>query len=114
MNKINFFIFTSLNGFFKRPDGDINWHKQNAGGEENKLAADSLKADNILLFGRKTFELMMQFWPTPAAYEFDPDSAKGMNDAEKIVFSNSLKTADWQNSRVIGGDIIAEAAKLKQ
>jgi dihydrofolate reductase len=31
--------------------------------------------------------MMSSYWPTPAALESAPDIAKGMNNAEKIVFS---------------------------
>jgi dihydrofolate reductase len=72
-----------------------------------------MQPGNILLFGRITYEMMAGFWPSPMAMESMPGVAKGMNEAEKIVFSKSLKKADWQNTTVIK-NMVAEVKKLKQ
>ena len=37
-----------------------------------------------------------------------------MNKAEKIVFSTTLKTADWKNTQLIKENIVEEVRKLKQ
>jgi dihydrofolate reductase len=68
----------------------------------------------MILFGRITYEMMASFWPTDMARQSMPDVAKGMNAASKIVFSRNLKKADWENTKVISGDLIAEVNKLKQ
>ena len=112
MRKLNVFNFTTLNGFFEGPNHDISWHRH--GGEENKYSDDSLQAGNILLFGRRTYEMMYSFWPTPMAAEMFPETAKGMNKSEKIVFSNLLKKAEWNNTKVIGGNIVEEMKRLKK
>ncbi|MGR9074176.1 MAG: dihydrofolate reductase family protein, partial [Gammaproteobacteria bacterium] len=39
--------------------------------------------------------------------------AEGMNRAEKIVFSNTLKTAGWSNARVVNGDIVEATREMK-
>lgn len=112
MRKLNVFNFVTLNGFFEGPNHDISWHKH--GGEENKYSDDSLQAENILLFGRRTYEMMFSFWPTPMAAEMFPETAKGMNNSEKIVFSNTLKKAEWNNTKVIGGNIVEEMTRMKR
>ncbi len=112
MRKINSFIFVSLDGYFEGKNQDINWHRH--GVEENKYAAQSLKGGGTLLFGRVTYEMMASYWPTPMAMEDSPGVAKGMNKADKIVFSRTLKSADWENTRVLNGDLITEVKKLKQ
>ncbi len=111
MRKLNVFNFITLNGYIEDLNHDISWHRH--GSEENKFSDDSLKAEGILLFGRKTYEMMYSFWPTPMAAEQFPETAKGMNRSEKIVFSNTMKKAEWNNTKVIGGDIVAEMKHLK-
>jgi dihydrofolate reductase len=37
-----------------------------------------------------------------------------MNQIPKIVFSGSLKNADWGDRRIISGDLAKEIARLKQ
>lgn len=112
MATLSAFIFTTLNGYTHDPDGDISWHVH--GKEENEYASKSLSAGNILLFGRKTYELMVSYWPTPMALEHDPEVAVQMNAAEKIVCSDTLKHSDWQNTRVIGGDVIETIKTLRK
>jgi dihydrofolate reductase len=112
MRTLNAFTFLTLNGFYKGPNEDITWHRH--GGEEAEFSEEGLMHGSILLFGRKTYEMMVAFWPTPMAKESFPNVADGMNKAEKIVFSNTLKKADWNNTRIIGGDIVREVRKLKQ
>ncbi|WP_317899383.1 dihydrofolate reductase family protein [Aurantibacillus circumpalustris] len=111
MRKINSFTFLTLNGFYKGPGDDTSWHKH--GEEESKFSEQQLEAGNILLFGKTTFEMMQSFWPTPMAAELFPKVAKGMNEAEKIVISNSLKKTDWKNTKILRGDIIKQIQELK-
>lgn len=111
MGKLIAYNFTTLNGYFKGPDNDISWHRH--GDEENGFASDSLGEKATLLFGRITYEMMAGFWPTPMAIENMPEVAKGMNEAEKIVFSTTLEGAGWENTTVINGDLIEAVRKLK-
>ncbi len=111
MRKLNSFTFLTLNGYYKGKNGDTSWHQH--GGEESQYSQDSLKANNILLFGRTTYEMMYNFWPTPMASEMFPEVASGMNKAEKIVFSNSLQAPTWKNTTVISGDIVEQIRNLK-
>ncbi|MCO4292530.1 dihydrofolate reductase family protein [Solitalea sp. MAHUQ-68] len=112
MAKLNIFNFITLNGFYKGPNEDINWHKH--GSEENEFAGDMLQFDSVLLFGRVTYEMMASYWPTPFAMENDPVVSEGMNKAEKIVFSKTLKNAAWENTKILSGDLVEEVKSLKQ
>src|SRR4030042_972801 len=112
MRKVSAFNFVTLNGYFKGPKGDISWHRH--GAEENEYAAESLKSGNTLLFGRVTYEMMASYWPTPAAVKNDPVVARGMNNADKIVFSRTLKKAEWTNTRLVKDNIVEEMKKMKQ
>ncbi len=114
MRKLNSFTFITLNGFYKGPDEDISWHKQIQGDEEDKFANDSVKSDNILLFGRRTYEMMVDWWSSEEAKKQMPEIAERISRADKIVFSRTLKHAEWENTKVISGDLIAEVKKLKQ
>jgi len=112
MKKISAFNFMTLNGYLNDQDGDISWYRH--GVEENQFAADSLKSGNILLFGRKTYEMMANYWPTPMAIQNDPDVAEGMNNADKIVISKTIKKAAWKNTKVIGENVVQEIKRLKE
>jgi dihydrofolate reductase len=58
--------------------------------------------------------MMASFWPTQMALDTMPDVARGMNKAEKIVFSTTLKSAEWNNTRLIKENMVAEVKKMKQ
>jgi dihydrofolate reductase len=110
--KIAVFNFITLNGYTKGTGGDISWHRH--GEEENKYAEEMLNAGNILLFGRVTYEMMAGYWSTPDVIRRDPGVAAGMNNAEKIVFSTSLETTTWNNTRLIKENIAEEMRRMKQ
>jgi dihydrofolate reductase len=112
MRKLGIFNFLSLDGYYKGPNADINWHKH--GEEEGKFSEEGAQSESILVFGRVTYEMMAGYWPTPMALANMPVVADGMNKAEKIVFSRTLKTAEWNNTRIISGDIVEAMKQLKQ
>ena len=112
MRKLSVFNFITLHGYFAGPNGDISWHRH--GAEENAYAAEGLKAGSTLLFGRVTYEMMAGYWPTPMAIKNDPIIAEGMNMADKIVFSRTMKKAGWNNTRLVKDNIAEEIRKMKQ
>jgi dihydrofolate reductase len=112
MRKVTSFNFITLDGNFKGPKGDIGRHRH--GAEENEFASENLKYRGTLLFGRKTYEMMASYWPTPIAIKNDPIVAEGMNNADKIVFSRTLKKVEWNNTRLVKDNIVEEIKKMKQ
>jgi dihydrofolate reductase len=112
MRKLIFFMLTSLDGYFEGPESDINWH--NVDEEFNEFAIEQLDSVDMLLFGRVTYEMMASYWPTPQAIKDDPGVAGKMNSLPKIVFSKTLSTAAWQNTRLIKDNFSAETSRLKQ
>lgn len=114
MRKIGVFNFMTLDGYFEGPEkGEYAWHKHEQSSEEAEYAADNMQHNSVLLFGRLTYDQMVSFWPTENAVKMFPEVANGMNKAEKIVFSNTLKKSDWNNTQIIGGNIVEEVRKLK-
>jgi dihydrofolate reductase len=110
--KLIVFIMVTLDGFFEGPNQDISWH--NVDQEFNEFAIEQLQTIGGILFGRVTYQGMASYWPTDAALSDDPVVAGQMNSLPKIVFSNTLDRADWNNTTLIKGDIAQEVAKLKQ
>ncbi len=110
MRKIIAQEMVSLDGFFAGPNGELDWFVWDEVLKDYSIS--TLSAVDTLMFGRVTYEMMAGYWP--AATEEDPAIAKGMNSLPKIVFSRSLKSADWNNSRLVREVIPEEIVKLKQ
>jgi dihydrofolate reductase len=112
MAKLTVFNFITLNGAFKGPKEDIQWHRH--GQEEADYAKEGANAQSTLLFGRKTYEMMASYWPTPIALQHSPDIARGMNASPKVVFSRRLKKASWNNTRIVATDPVRAIRHLKR
>jgi dihydrofolate reductase len=63
-----------------------------------------------LVLGRKTYEIFAASWP----HMTEEQGAKAMNDATKHVASRTLTSLEWQNSRLIEGDVVDALRRLKQ
>ena len=56
---------------------------------------------------------MAGYWPTPIAIKNAPVVAEGMNSMRKVVFSRTLDKAQWNNTRIVTGNIASEIRKMK-
>ena len=113
MRKLTVFNFMTLNGFYKGPNEDISWHKDDDE-EKDAFASEGSKSGSVLLFGRVTYQMMESYWPTGMAKKDYPDVAEGMNTSEKIVFSKTLKSTNWNNARIVRTSPVDEVKKLKK
>jgi dihydrofolate reductase len=89
MRKVIFFMLTSLDGFFEGPGRDINWHHVDE--EFNEFAIEQINTVDTLLFGRVTYELMANYWPTPTAKTNDPIIVEKMNTCLKLFFQEHFQ-----------------------
>lgn len=70
---------------------------------------DWLRQVGTHAMGRVTYQEMAAHWP----YSSD-EYAAPMNDLPKVVFSKTLDHAQWNNSRVAGGDLAEEITRLRR
>lgn len=112
MRRLTVFNNISTDGYFTDSNNDMSWARR-PDPEFNEFTQKNARGGGVLVFGRKTYDLMIQFWPTPAAMQTMPVVAASMNNAEKIVFSRTLTKPTWNNTRAIGHDIVSEMRKLK-
>jgi dihydrofolate reductase len=115
MPRLISFTQVTLDGYFTGRNGDLSWaHEGQQDAEWNAFVTENASGGGRLLFGRITYELMVSYWPTPAARENDPVVAEGMNNLPKVVFSRTLDKASWSNTRLVKGDLATEVRKLKR
>ena len=111
MRKLIFGINTTL-------DGCVDHTKQIADEETHEYFTDLMRDADLLVYGRKTYELMVPFWPdvaktqsmTKASNEF----ARVFDSINKLVFSRSLESAENKNTRIVRTNLHDEILKLKQ
>jgi dihydrofolate reductase len=109
MRKIVANFFVSLDGVVERPD---QWHFPYFDDEMGQTVGEGMASTDTMLLGRRTYEEFASYWPNQPS---DVPPADSMNNTPKIVVSDSLATAEWQNSRIVRGqDLAAELNRLKQ
>jgi dihydrofolate reductase len=104
MRKIINSAFVSLDGVTEDPQ---SWaiFDADAGGE----AAQTLEALDGMLMGRGTYEYFADVMPKATG-----PYADAINAIRKYVFSSTLERADWNNSTIIPGDVLAAVTELRQ
>jgi dihydrofolate reductase len=65
---------------------------------------------DLHIMGRVAYESMASYFPTATS---DPN-ADVLDAARKVVFSRTLKTADWVNTTIVSGDLGQEIDKLRR
>jgi len=111
MRKLYLFDFITLDGLFDGPNGDLSWH--NVDDEFHDFAIDQLNETDMILFGRRTYEMMAAYWTSETAIKNDPIVAGMMNNLPKLVFSRTITKAEWNNSQLIKENVAEEISSLK-
>jgi dihydrofolate reductase len=112
MRELIVFNQISLDGLFVDQNGDMSWaHRQDP--EWNEFVQGNAGGGGELLFGRITYEMMATYWPTSQAARNSPVVAARMNSLPKVVFSRTMETASWTNTKVVRGDLAAEVRTMK-
>ena len=99
-------------------DGCCDHTKQVADDETHEYFTHLMREVDLLVFGRKTYQLMVPFWPevaksqsmTKASNEF----ARTFDSIDRIVFSRSLDSAEDKNTRIVRTNLHDEILRLKQ
>ncbi len=108
MRKIVAGLFASIDGVVDAPH---QWNTPYLNKQIDETIGSSLAQADILLLATKTYKEFAAFWP----HQTDNPMADFMNNKQKYIVSNSLKTLAWQNSTLINGkDFVAEVIKLKE
>jgi len=108
--------YISLDGVIEDPvgmeqSGLGNWTGPFTRGQEgDRFKLEELFAADCLVFGRATYDAFAAAWPHMTD---DTGMAKRMNTLPKYVASNTLKHANWGETAIWNGDIVAQARALK-
>jgi dihydrofolate reductase len=73
---------------------------------------------DLFVYGRKTYQLMVPYWPDVAKSQStskaEKEFARAFDSIAKIVFSRSLASAEEGNTRIVRTNPRDEILKLKQ
>ena len=111
MRKVIFAINITINGFADHTVGIVD-------AELHNFFSDILDNADVILFGKKTYQLMESYWPNAwkdsGSTESEKRFADKINPIKKIVFSNTLKKVAWQNSVLSEKDPVTTVLELKR
>ena len=102
--------FLTIDGVMESPD---KWQLQNDLFDEKmgEPIGAAFQSAGALLLGRVTYQEFAAHWPKQTNDPF----ADLLNAKPKYVVSNTLKsTSEWQNTKIVKGDAVAEVQKLKR
>ena len=99
----------SLDGYVAPPDGSTDWVAAGRSADGAGWTVETLSNAGAHLVGAATYAAWAGFWPGAAG-----PFAKPMNEIPKVVFSDSLASADWGETTIATGDLAAAVTRLKQ
>lgn len=110
MRKLCAWNAMTLDGYFEGPEPwSLEFHEIVYGNDLRALSEQQMRDAGLLLFGRKTYLGMANYWPTAD----EGVVTVGMNSLPKAVISNTLTRADWNNTRLLQGDAVELVRGLK-
>ncbi len=99
----------SLDGYVAPPGGSSEWEGAGRSPDGASWVLETVSNASAHLVGANTYARWARFWPkTPGPF------AKPMNDIPKVVFSDSLESADWAETTIASGDLTEAVSRLKQ
>jgi dihydrofolate reductase len=116
MKKLVLFMHVSLDGFTTDSKGSMSWVQ--VGDEMFDYAGQQANKADIALYGRGTYKIMEDYWPTaadkPNATKHDIEHSHWYNQVDKIIISKTLKGTDHDKTRIVSDDLATEIIKLKK
>jgi dihydrofolate reductase len=110
MGKLIEWNMLSLDGYFEgAKKWEVEWFFPFFHGDLAQFSMEQLRQAEALLFGRVTYEGMAAHWKTAKG-----EDADYMNNLPKLVASRTLDRADWANTTLIKGDLVAEVRVQKR
>jgi dihydrofolate reductase len=99
----------SLDGYIASPDGSTDWVAAGRTDDSTSWVVETVGNAGAHLLGATTYTEFAGFWPGASG-----PFAKPMNEIPKVVFSNSLTSADWSETEIAAGDLAQAITRLKR
>src|SRR5579863_4556697 len=99
-------------------DGCCDHTKQIADEEAHEYFTHLMRDFGLLVFGRKTYQLMVPYWPDvakdPSSTKSDKEFGQAFDSKKHLVFSRSLDSVEGKKTRIVRTNLRDEILKLKQ
>lgn len=103
MGNLHVILATTLDGFVADRDGGMDWIIM--GDDRADYMVEALNHADTLMLGRETYQSFAAGWPAladnPDASQAERAIAQRFNAMRKVVFSRTLKTADWHETTLL-------------
>ena len=109
MRKLLLKMHVSLDGYVAGPDGEVDWISPTLDEGATSWLMDTLWQSSVHVMGARTYRDMAAHWPGSREIFAAP-----MNDIPKFVFSRTMAQADWADTHIVRGEMMAEIQRLKR
>jgi dihydrofolate reductase len=99
----------SLDGYVAPADGSSDWEAAGRSPDGAEWVLDTVSNAGAHLVGAVTYARWAGLWPGASG-----PFAAPMNEIPKVVFSNSLTSADWGETTIATGELVDAVTRLKQ
>lgn len=107
----------SLDGF-----GAWGWSPPAASTPDRDAIHDEIRRQlapiDTFLLGRACYQLWETFWPSVAhsatSSPFEKEFSHLADEMQKVVYSKTLTTAAWRNTRLVNGSLTDDVARMKR
>src|SRR3954466_7881353 len=99
----------SLDGFVAPIEGSTDWVAAGRSDDGASWNVETLSNAGAHLIGATTYAEWALYWPGASG-----PFAQPMNEIPKVVFSNSLESADWGETTIAAGDLAEAVTRLKR
>ncbi|MQY22825.1 dihydrofolate reductase family protein [Nocardia macrotermitis] len=117
MRTIVAFEHLTLDGYASSEQGTGFEWTHRAYSAELAEYTNHIQADfDTAVYGRETYLGMYEYWgsqPTADSSPHERAHAEWVNALDKIVCSTTLTSADWNNTRLVSGNLTEEFTRLK-
>jgi dihydrofolate reductase len=115
MRKLKLQMQLSIDGFVAGPNGEMDWMVWNWDEHLKQYVTDITEPVDTIILGRVLAEGFIPHWASAAiSPETAEPGAQKMNETAKVVFSKTLQSHDWKNTRLATGNLAEEINALKK